>query len=187
MSHTYVYTRCSTSTKGQDSKNQLLQIMKKYPVKMWFDDYGFSGSLHWTDRPALQRIFNLAKRGDTVVVYDWTRLSRKLSVGSTFADLMEERGVKLVSITNDYDIQTPNGKLMFGVELSVGENMRLSHIEKVKHGMENARNKGIVIGRPVTESSQNALQMLKNGCTVPDVITATGLSRSMVYKLKKEL
>ncbi|HCM7357805.1 TPA: recombinase family protein [Klebsiella aerogenes] len=183
---TFIYVRCSTDDKDQNPITQVHQILKKYPAKFYFLDYGKSGALPVEERPALNRIVNLAQKGDTIVVNDWTRLSRDVAIGSAFCKAMMKKGVKLVSVRDNYDLSTPSGMMMFNVSLSIAQHERESITIRIKEGLERAKAEGKQLGKPISPAGAKARQMLSEGFSVQEVMNATGLKRAMVYRLRKE-
>jgi DNA invertase Pin-like site-specific DNA recombinase len=72
-----------------------------------------SGKL--ASRPALDRMLEQVRPGDTVVIWRLDRLGRSLRhLIDIFADL-DERGVAVRSLTENLDTSTPGGRLVFHV------------------------------------------------------------------------
>src|SRR5436305_9371396 len=67
-----------------------------------YDDGGFTGGN--SDRPALQRLLAdiAAGKVDSVIIYKIDRLSRSLLDFAKMMDLFEQRGVSLVSVTQQF-------------------------------------------------------------------------------------
>ncbi len=83
-----------------------------------YDDGGFSGGT--VERPALKRLLADVEAGrlDTVVVYRLDRLSRSLVDFGRIHELLEKRGVALVSVTESINTTTSHGRMMVNVLLS---------------------------------------------------------------------
>lgn len=61
---------------------------------------------------------------------------------------LEAVGVAFVSLTDNLDLTTPSGRLMFQVIAAMGEFERELIRERVRAGLRNARAKGRRLGRP---------------------------------------
>ena len=97
-----------------------------------FDDRGYSGAKF--DRPELQKMLSLVKNKqiERVLVWKIDRLSRKLSHLLNMLELFEANDVELISVSENFDINTPVGKLLLGMLGSVAEFERDSIIQRIK-------------------------------------------------------
>jgi site-specific DNA recombinase len=80
-----------------------------------YDDGGFTGSN--LDRPALQRLLAdiEARRVDCVVVYKVDRLSRSLLDFARLVDRFDQRSVRFVSVTQQFNTTTSLGRLTLNI------------------------------------------------------------------------
>ena len=76
-----------------------------------YDDAGFSGGN--IDRPAFQRLMAGIEAGsiDCIVVYKIDRLSRSLMDFARIMEVLERKGVSLVSVTQQFNTTTSMGRL----------------------------------------------------------------------------
>jgi len=118
----------------------------KYKI---FDDRGYSGAKF--DRPELQKMFSLVKNKqiERVLIWKIDRLSRKLSHLLNILELFEANDVELISVSENFDINTPVGKLLLGMLGSVAEFERDSIIQRIK-AIKNTRKrvKRLPLGNP---------------------------------------
>ena len=107
-----------------------------------FDDGGFTGGN--TKRPALQRLLCAVKEGlvDRIVVYKMDRLTRSLRDFLDLAELFEQYGASIVSVTEMFDTSTSSGRLFLHILLSFGQFEREQIAERTQHKMSAARRKG---------------------------------------------
>ncbi|MFH1844883.1 MAG: recombinase family protein, partial [bacterium] len=86
-----------------------------------YDDAGFSGSN--TDRPALDRLLQDVAAGlvDAIVVYRLDRISRPIFDFARIIRHLNQHGCAFVSITEQFDTSTPQGKLHLNMMLSFSE------------------------------------------------------------------
>jgi len=99
-------------------------------------------------RPELDRMMGELRDGDIVVVAKYDRLARSLKDLLEIVDLIQSRGAGFRSIGEDIDTTTPAGRLVFHVFASIAQFERERIVERTKEGLEAARKRGRVGGRP---------------------------------------
>lgn len=99
-------------------------------------------------RPELDRLLLELRSGDVVVVTKYDRLARSLKDLLEIVDLIQSRGAGFRSIGEDIDTTTPAGRLVFHVFASIAQFERERIVERTKEGLEAARKRGRVGGRP---------------------------------------
>src|SRR6266852_5913518 len=107
-----------------------------------YDDGGFSGGN--IERPALRRLMGDIEAGkiDRVIVYKIDRLSRSLLDFARLADLFEEHGVSIVSVTQQMDTATSMGRLTLNMLLSFAQFEREMIADRTRDKMSAARRRG---------------------------------------------
>lgn len=136
------YIRVSRGDQNFDLQNDALG---KYGCDRVFHEKASGAS---KDRPQFLKLLEQLREGDTVVVWRIDRLGRttleliKLMVD--FGDM----GVNFVSITEGIDTGSKMGKLWFMLSSVLAENEREILKERTKAGLEAARSRGRVGGRP---------------------------------------
>ena len=127
------------------------------------------------DRPQLAAALEYMREGDTLVVWKLDRLARSIRQLIETVDDLEERGVGVRSLNDGIDTTTPGGKLVFVVFAALAEFERSNIRERTRAGLDAARSRGRVGGRPAALSQQDLLEakaMLRD----PD-ITAVAVAR----------
>jgi DNA invertase Pin-like site-specific DNA recombinase len=99
-------------------------------------------------RPELDRLLTELRPGDVVVVTKYDRAARSLKDLLEIVDLLRSRGAGFRSLGEDIDTTTPAGKLVFHIFGSIAEFERARIVERTKEGLEAARRRGRVGGRP---------------------------------------
>src|SRR6266851_7875011 len=86
-----------------------------------YDDGGFTGAN--TDRPALRQLLADVEAGriDCVVVYKVDRLSRSLLDFARIMEVLDQRRVSFVSVTQQLNSSSPMGRLTLNVLLSFAQ------------------------------------------------------------------
>ena len=148
-----IYGRVSTTNHGQDVSMQLRELRQFADARGWqiageYVDAGVSGAKDC--RPELNRLMADAKRRkfDAVVVWKLDRFGRSLRHLVNALAEFESLGIAFVSLTDNLDLSTPSGRLMFQIIGAMSEFERALIQERVKAGLRNAKAKGRKIGRP---------------------------------------
>lgn len=156
-----------------------------------FMDKGISGKRF--DRPEYLRMLDIARSGDVIVVYRLDRLGRSLKeLIDTMSDL-SKREIELRSIKELIDTSTPTGKLMFHVIAALAEFERDLISERTLAGLEAARARGRLGGRPpITKTiTQEQIDLARElwqakNKTVAEIMRLTGIkSRGTFYNYVK--
>ncbi len=105
-------------------------------------DSGLSGGT--LERPALKRLLADVEAGriDVILIYKIDRLSRSIHQFYRIWEVLEHRGVDLVSATQDLNTSTSQGKLMLNMLLSFGQYERELVGERTRDKIAASRRRG---------------------------------------------
>jgi len=108
------------------------------------------------ERPELEKMISILRKGDIVIVWKLDRLGRSLR-----HLIFREKGVEFISLNDNIDTTTIHGRLIFNIFASFAEFERELISERTKAGLEAARKKGRVGGRKpgLNKESQNKAYM----------------------------
>lgn len=184
---TAVYVRVSTT--GQNEAGQ------KREIERWLLGNGINDARFYLDkqtgdhldRPAFRQLQADIFNGEvkTVVVWKLDRLSRSMKDGiNTLCDWCD-RGLRVVSVTQQIDFNGTVGKMIASVLFAVAEMEQETRRERQRAGIEVAkeegkykgRKKGTTKGRP-----QRARLLREQGLTLAEIATALGVSRMTVCR-----
>jgi DNA invertase Pin-like site-specific DNA recombinase len=187
-----IYSRVSTSGKGQDTEVQARELREYAAHRNWqivkeFSDSGVSGSTE--SRPALDEMMRSAKRRafDGILIWKLDRIGRSLKHLVNLLAELEALGVALVSFSDNLDLSTPQGKLMFQIIGAMAEFERSLIQERVRAGLRNARSKGVRLGRPRAHVEMSELLKLRNaGMTLRQIADQTKISPATVLALLRK-
>ena len=142
------------------------------------------------EKPELQELLKMAREGDTVVVWKLDRLGRTTRQLVELVDDLGKSNINFVSINENIDTTSKVGKLIFTIFSALAEMEREILIERTKAGLEAARARGRVGGRPRKNQKkvELALQMYESGdYYIKQIEEATGVSKATIYRyLKKQ-
>lgn len=99
-------------------------------------------------RPQLDDMIDHLRDGDVVVVTKYDRLARSLRDLLDIVESIRDRGAGFRSLAEDIDTTTPSGRLVFHVFASIAQFERERISERTKEGLQAARKRGRVGGRP---------------------------------------
>lgn len=123
-----IYTRVSSemqldnySLDAQENACQAFAQLRGWQVVKVYREEGASAKS--TERPLFQQMMQGAELGqfDVVLVHKLDRFSRKLKDMISIIDYFDEIGIALVSATEQFDLSTPQGKMMVNVMGSVNQ------------------------------------------------------------------
>ena len=185
-----VYSRVSTTDKGQNSEVQAAELRRYCAARGWdiveeIADQGFSGG---TDqRPGLKRLMLLvrARRVDAVVVVKMDRLFRSLRHLVSVLDELQALGVLFVSVGDQIDLSTASGRLMTQIIGAFGEFERSLIRERTLAGLAYARSQGRVLGRPKARNDAMILALRGRGMTFGQIQKELGVSKGAVCRAVK--
>ena len=147
----YGYARCSTNDKLQDINRQIREL-KVFGITdtELFTEYESGTKLNRTE---LTKLLNIISQGDTLVATEVSRITRSTKQLCDILEFAKEKHIKLilgsfvVDCTSNLDPMTEGMLKMMGVFSELERNI-IS--QRVKSGMQNAKEKGSPIGRPKT-------------------------------------
>ena len=181
---TFGYARVSTRHQHEDRQ---VKALSEYGIRQE-DIYVDKVSGLKEHRPALDKLLSLLQEGDTVVVSSFDRLARSTKQLLELAERFQKEGVRLVSMKENLDTSTPQGKLFFTISAAFAEFERSLIEERREEGTEIARERGVKFGRP--ESSEDKIEAaislyLDGKLSVDSIAKTCGVSRATIYnKLK---
>ena len=144
------------------------------------------------ERKSLNRLWDFAREGDTIVVWKLDRLARSLIHFTKLMNELEEKGVKFKSITEPFIDTTKDSsqsKFLVNMFAALAQLERDIIIERTKAGLESARLRGRVLGAPKGLSKKNKQKAVlceeyfKEGrMTVTEICDRLEISRATYYK-----
>ena len=138
------------------------------------------------DRVELSRLMEVARSGDTIVVWRLDRLARSLRHLIDLSEDLQRRGIGLRSLTESIDTTSPSGRFMFNILAALAQMEREIIVERTRAGLAAAAARGRKGGRrPSLDDAgvRAAKAMLASGTmTATEVARQVGCSPSTLYR-----
>ncbi|WP_210490355.1 recombinase family protein [Rufibacter aurantiacus] len=201
-----IYTRVSTRKQTTDRQiTELQEYAKRNGYEVIFSvSETVSGSKNKYERPGLKRIFELAKKGDIteVLSLELSRLGRNaMDVREIILDLADLGVCTHIVNKNLRSLDNKRKKdnitmLILGVLADLGEMEKETLTERVISGLEQAKRKGKILGRPegtikeidtLLTERKDVIRYLKAGRSIRETSKICGVAPNTVMKVKKAL
>lgn len=147
---TEMQVRSGLGLGDQRRQVEMMAVLKGWPAPHIYADEGISGAKETKDREHLREMMEAVARGeiDAIIVNSIDRLSRKARVSLELADEMAHQNVRLVSVKENFDTDTPSGRMIFGFMAMLAEYERELIRERTRAALaEHSRRDGEAGGR----------------------------------------
>lgn len=189
-----IYIRVSTV--GQNEEGQRREIQRWISgngidptTVLWFVDKDTGDNL---DRPAFARLQKRIFDGQiqAVVVWKLDRLSRSLKDGINTLCEWCDKGIRVVSVTQQIDFNGAAGKLIASVLFAVAEMEQETRRERQAAGIAVAKEMGKYTGRKkgavkAGVDPKRAVELRQQGLKITEIAQAMGVSESSVMRYLK--
>ena len=192
-----IYTRISTSDKGQTVDNQLRILRevaekKGYEVVQELSDEGISGAKGRDEREGFNELIKgaIRKEFDIILCWDISRLGRSLKHLVSFLEDIQSAKCDLYIHQSGVDTTTASGKMMFQLLSVFSEFERTLIRERVIAGQHRAKSEGKHIGRKtnVNDAVITAVyQLRQNNVPIKKIATDLKIGVGTVYKILEKV
>lgn len=176
------YARVSTQDQNLDMQ---FDALKKAGCEKIFSEK--QSSIKY--RPELERVLDSLRKGDLLYVWKLDRLGRSLNDLVNLIAKFKEIGVEFISLKDNVDTSTTQGRLFFNIMASLAEFEREITRERTMAGLAAARARGRIGGRPRGLSEENmrkakAVKKLYDQRDMPvnEIAETLGISRATLYR-----
>lgn len=188
-----IYARVSTTDKGQDTENQLLELRRFVGIKAsegWTisGEYVDQASGKTANRAEFQRLFRDAaeRRFDLVLFWSLDRFTREGAL-ETLQHLqrLTTNGVDWWSFKEEYLRSIgPFRDAVLSILATIAKQERIRMSERVKAGLDRARSQGTAIGRPkVITDRDEVVSLREQGLSHWQIAQKLGLARTTVQRI----
>ncbi|MGC2990375.1 recombinase family protein [Enterococcus faecalis] len=171
------YARVSTAHQQLDSQ---LNALKQYGCTKIYTEFDSGRN---TQRKELINALNDLEPGDTFVIFKLDRLSRGTKHLLGLMEEFNDRNIHFISIQNNIDTSTSMGKFFFTIMSAFAEMEAELIRERVLSGLDAAKAKGKVLGRPVENKNIDEVikDYLNTNLSVVEIAKKYNISRPTVY------
>lgn len=146
-------------------------------------------------RPQLTKMLKDAKEGDTIIVTKLDRLGRSLRDLIKIVNDLSDRKVHFISLGDNFDTSTPQGRFIFHLMGSLAEFERSLILERVNGGIAHAKKHGTKTGNPfgrvATKGTPENMELLRimvdEGIHVMEMAKALEVDTREVYRYMRKL
>ena len=139
------YVRYSTAE--QNEARQMKMMEEQNAEKIFID----KASGKNTERENFKAMMAFIREGDTVIMESISRIARNTRDLLTIVGTLTEKGVEFISLKENIDTTTPQGRFMLTVFGALAELERESILERQREGIEIAKAEGKYKGRKPVE------------------------------------
>lgn len=182
------YARVSTEEQNLDRQ---IDALTKYGVdKRNIYNEKITGTKK--DREQLNKMLNELQPGDIVIIADLTRISRSTKDLLDIIEQIKQKGASIKSIKDtwlDTSSDNPYNSFLLTVMSGLSQLERDLISQRTKEGLTSAKARGRVGGRPNGRTNKTDLVgiMIKENYKIKDIVDKTGLSRTTVYRVIKDI
>jgi DNA invertase Pin-like site-specific DNA recombinase len=184
----FAYARVS---KLDQNPERQYDALNKHGYDKLFDEKISGGKL---DRPALKKLFEHLRAGDSVVIESLDRLARSSKDLMEIAEKFEANKINFISIYDKIDTTTAIGKFFYQVSAACAELERNRLRERTMDGLKDARERGRIGGRkkgiskPIHQKCLSAYNeyMSKKDISIRDACQLHEVQPSTYYRWKAE-
>lgn len=173
------------SSIDQNEQRQI-EAMQRYNIEKWFIEK-VSGKD--TNRPKLKEMLDFAREGDTIHIHDFSRLARSTKYLLDIVELLNSKGITLISNKENIDSSTPTGKLMLTMIGAINEFERTNLLERQKEGIAIAKREGKYKGRKavsIPDFNKHYQRYISREISKSELAKELNISRPTLDKLIKE-
>jgi len=187
-----IYCRVSTNDQNCDRQQRDLEAFAERANFLVVSIYKETASGAKNDRVKRKQVMLLAqaRKIDAVLVTEMSRWGRSLQDLITTLNELQGYGVSLITEKGvQFDLSTPQGKMLAGILGTLAEFERDLIVERIKSGMNAARGRGRHIGRPRGKTSDKhaskVMAHLADGRTIRWVAKELHISKTTVMAIKQ--
>jgi len=172
--------------KADYDNNYQVKALEKFNIHKWFTE---EASIKAKSRPVLDEMIYSVSDGDTVYIHDFSRIARSVTELSKIVDELENKNAHFVSVQENFDTNTEQGRIMKDMLSSLASLERNVYKEKQKEGIEKAKAAGKYKGRvriKVPNFNEYYDMYINKKITKTDIAKELNISRPTVDRLMKE-
>jgi len=187
----YAYARVSTT--GQDLDIQINEIKKycEYRKLELMQIYQDKATGKNTERPGFMSMMEGLHDNplgiEAVVIFKLDRLGRSLLDLINITNTLKQKNIGLISITNNIDTTSKEGRLFFYMMGALGEYERELIMERTSAGLKYAKERGVKMGRKKIDISIDEIKkQLSQGIPKTKIAKNMNVKVMTIYRRLKQ-
>lgn len=184
-----IYLRVSTKEQSTDlQKTEIMSYLSSRSLCRNVVIYEDKSTGTTKDRTELKRMLLDARsrKIDLIVCWKLDRLFRSLKDLVNTLQELSDIGVEFISLKDNIDMTTASGRLMTHLLAAFSEFEASLIKERVIAGLNNAKTKGIKLGRPKKIDEESILKLRLEGKSITKISNELQISRGAVHKTLKK-
>lgn len=169
------YVRCSTI---EQNEARQMKMMEEHNIEKVFID---KASGKDTNRENYKAMMAFVRTGDSVTVESISRIARNVRDLLSIVSTLTEKGVEFISLKENIDTTTPQGRFMLTVFGALSELERESILQRQREGIEIAKAEGKYKGRKPVAINETKFRAVCTRWRAGE-ITATAAMRELDLK-----
>jgi len=133
LDNDYIYAR--VSSQEQDTENQIAELKALYPDAIVVEETKSSLKV----RPKLVNLLEMMTKGDRLIVWKLDRISRGMVEMQQICQDLDDRGITLISTTQNIDMSTTMGKMFIAILGMIAEMERENISERTLLGLKRSK------------------------------------------------
>lgn len=137
-------------------------------------------------RPRLTACMDYLREGDTLYVNEYSRLARSTQDLLNIITELKNKGVRVVSLKEKFDTDTPQGRLMLTMIASINQFERELMLQRQREGIAEAKKAGKYKGRKAKDKPPQWAKWYQiyktRGMTATELAKRCGVSRTVLYR-----
>lgn len=184
----FAYIRVSTEDQSFDRQ---MQVFKEHGITIDKDRIKTEkqSGKNVTGRDVLLKLLETLENGDILYVTEFSRLARSVQDLLNIVDQLNKKGVQIISLKEQFDTNTKNGRFVLTVLGAVDEFERSIIRERQAEGIRAAREKGIYLGRKKIVRKDFCFwykRWINREVTATTICRTLEISRNTFYRMVRE-
>lgn len=184
-----VYLRVSTHHQSTELQRREIEAYLRSKGESEWSIYEDTRSGTTSDRPELMRLMRDIGKNQikTVVCWKLDRLFRTLKELVRVLNEFTQTSTMMIAVKDQIDMTTPSGRLMTHLLGAFAEFEADLIRERVRSGLQNAKRKGVRLGRPPRINAPQIQRLRAEGLSLSEIGRRLNVTKSAVSKTLKKL
>ena len=143
------------------------------------------------NRPQLKALMEFVREGDIVIVESYSRLARSTRDLLSIVEQLESKSVKFISLKENIDTSTPQGRLMLTIFAGLSQFERECTLQRQYEGIQIAKEQGKYKGRKpmaLPDNYEDIMEIWRKGAiTARKAMSLLNMNSTTFYRKANEV